>query len=104
MYKDLMLNFLKPDIFPRDILSCLSIHIINPTASSNSDTDLVLILRKYDDTNHFNISQIDFGKKFNFSGKIFVKKEKLRKRFKCLNTENQRYYLFNPTTKIKIVK
>ena len=104
MYKALMLNFLKPDVFPSDILSCLSSHIINPSASTSSDTDLVLILRKYDDENHYNISQIDFGQKFNFSGKIFVKKEKLRKRFKCLNTENQRYYLFNPTTKIKIVK
>ena len=99
-----MLNFLKLDVFPSDILSCLSLHIINPSASSNSDTDLVLILRKYDDENHPNISQIDFGQKFNFSGKIFVKEEKLRKRFKCLNTQNQRYYLFNPTTKIKIFK
>ena len=104
MYKALMLNFLKPDVFPCDILSCLSLHIINPSASSNSDTDLVLILRKYDDENHYNISQIDFGQKFNFSGKIFVKEEKLRKRFKCLNTQNHRYYLFNPTTKIKIFK
>ena len=104
IYKALMLNFLKPDVFPSDILSCLSLHIINPSASSNSDTDLVLILRKYDDENHYNISQIDFGQKFNFSGKIFVKKEKLRKRFKCLNTQNQKYYLFNPTTKIKIFK
>ena len=104
MYKALMLNFLKPDIFPSDILSCLSLHIINPSASSNSDTDLVLILRKYDDKNHYNISQIEFGEKFNFSGKIFIKEEKLRKRFKCLNTQNQRYYLFNPTTKIKIFK
>ena len=104
MYKGLMLNFLKPNIFPSDILSCLSSHIINPFASSNSDTELVLILRKYDDENHHNISQIDFGEKFNFSGKIFVKVEKLRKRFKCLNTQNQRYYLFNPTTKIKILK
>ena len=104
MYKILMLNFLKPNIFPSDILSCLSLHIINPSASSNSDTDLVLILRKYDDENYSIISQIEFGEKFNFSGKIFVKEEKLRKRFKCLNTQNQRYYLFNPTTKIKIFK
>ena len=104
MYKNLMLNFLKPNIFPSDILSSLSLHIINPSASSNSDIDLVLILRKYDDENHCNISQIEFGEKFNFSGKIFVKEEKLRKRFKCLNTQNQRYYLFNPTTKIKIFK
>ena len=104
MYKALMLNFLKPNIFPSDILSCLSLHIINPSASSNSDSDLVLILRKYDDKNHCNISQIDFGEKFYFSSKIFIKEEKLRKRFKCFNTENQRYYLFNPTTKIKIFK
>ena len=27
----------------------LSLHIINPSASSNSDSDLVLILRKYDE-------------------------------------------------------
>ena len=102
MYKDLMINFLKPDIFPSDILSCLSLHIINPAASSNSDTDLVLILRKYDDNNHYNISQIDF-KNLIFLENI-CEKRKIKKRFKCLNTQNQRYYLFNPTTKIKNIK
>ena len=44
----------------------LSLHIINPSASSNSDIDLVLILRKYDDENHCNISQIDFGQNLIF--------------------------------------
>ena len=49
------------------------------------------------------MSQIDFDKNLIFLENI-CEKRKIKKRFKCLNTQNQRYYLFNPTTKIKIFK
>jgi hypothetical protein len=36
-----------------------------------------------------------------YSGKKYIKYQKIRKRIKCLNLDNNRIYLFNPITQIK---
>ena len=103
MYKSLMLNFLKPQIFPYDILASLSAHMIKPTASSSNDSKLILTLREYDSKKSFTIDQIKLGEKFLYSGRLFVKHSYLRKRIKSLEIKSQKIYLFNPITKIEIV-
>ena len=103
MYKSLMLNFLKPKIFPRNILTSLSAHMINPSASSSNDINLILSLREYDSKKTLTIDQIKLGEKFLYSGRLFVKHSYLRKRIKSLEIKSQKIYLFNPVTKIEIV-
>ena len=103
MYKSLMLNFLKPKIFPSNILTCLAAHMINPSASSSNDINLILNLREYDSKKSLTIDKIKLGEKFLYSGRLFVKHSYLRKRIKSLEVKSQKIYLFNPITKIKIV-
>ena len=103
MYKSLMLNFLKPKIFPHKILAALSAHMINPSASSSNDINLILSLREYDSEKSLTIDQIKLGEKFLYSGRLFVKHSYLRKRIKSLEVKSQKIYLFNPITKIEIV-
>ena len=103
MYKSLMLNFLKPKIFPHNILAALSAHMINPSASSSNDINLILSLREYDSKKSLTIDQIKIGEKFLYSGRLFVKHSYLRKRIKSLEVKSQKIYLFNPITKIEIV-
>ena len=103
MYKSLMLNFLKPEIFPHNILAALSAHMINPSASSSNDINLILSLREYDSKKSLTIDQIKLGEKFLYSGRLFVKHSYLRKRIKSLEVKSQKIYLFNPITKIEIV-
>ena len=103
MYKSLMLNFLKPKIFPHNILVALSAHMINPSASSSNDINLILSLREYDSKKSLIIDQIKLGEKFLYSGRLFVKHSYLRKRIKSLEVKSQKIYLFNPITKIEIV-
>ena len=102
MYKSLMLNFLKPKIFPYNILPALSAHMINPSASSSNDINLILSLREYDSKKSLTIDQIKLGEKL-YSGRLFVKHSYLRKRIKSLEVKSQKIYLFNPITKIEIV-
>ena len=100
-FKKLMLNFFDYNIFPDDILPVLSRYLINPSASTTNDEFLSLILRKYDNEVFLTISEINDGDNFTYSGKKYMKCQKIRKRIKCLNLDNNRYYLFNPITQIK---
>jgi len=102
MFRKLMFNFLSDKIFPNDILSSLSKHLINPTASTSNDVVLSLALRRYDFIKSLNISEIKEGEKFIFSDRVFVKGEKLRKRFKCIDLRTNKLYLFNPLAKIDL--
>ena len=101
IFKKLMLNFFDNNIFPDDILPVLSRYLINPSASTTNDEFLSLILRKYDSEIFLTISEINYGDEFTYSGKKYIKYQKMRKRIKCLNLDNNRIYLFNPIAQIK---
>ena len=100
-FKKLMLTFFDDNIFPDEVLSALSRYLINPSASTANDEFLSLILRKYDNKISLTISEINDGDLFIYSDKKYIKHQKIRKRIKCLNIENNRIYLFNPITQIK---
>ena len=100
-FKSLMLNFLTPDCFPEDVLRVLSLHMINPRASSFTDLELVKVLRKYDSVTSFTLSELEVGKTFQISnGKTFVKGEKVRKRYKCIESITKKIYLFHPFAEV----
>ena len=100
-FKKLMLTFFDYNIFPNEVLSALSRYLINPSASTTNDEFLSLILRKYDSEIFLTISEINDGDQFMYLGKKYIKYQKMRKRIKCLNLDNNRIYLFNPITQIK---
>ncbi|MEC7864145.1 MAG: SprT-like domain-containing protein [Bacteroidota bacterium] len=100
-FKSLMLNFLTPDYFPEDILKVLSRHMISPKASIFADLELVKILKRYDNVRLFTLSNLSIGDSFKIaSGKIFVKGEKIRKRYKCVESTTNKTYLFHPFAEV----
>ena len=100
-FKSLMLNFLTPDYFPADILKVLSYHMINPSASTFSDLQLVEVLKRYDIDQSVTISDLVVGESFKLAnGKEFVKGEKIRKRFRCIETKTNKIYLFHPFAEV----
>jgi SprT protein len=106
-YKLLMLPFLNNKIFPNDILSKLATHIKNPSASTDSDTNLVVALNKYDYFNDNKIFLNDLSEDclFEFDqGKVFLVKRKLRKRYICKELSSGREYLFSPVARIKPIE
>lgn len=104
-FKSMMLNFLTPDYFPKDILKALSNHIITPKASTFSDLELSKVLRNYDTRNTLNISDLSEGVIFKLSnGKVFEKGVKLRKRFKCIEIKTNKVYLFHPLAEVESVQ
>ena len=106
-YKLMMLPFLNNKIFPNDILSKLAIHIKNPSASTDSDINLVVALNKYDYFNDNKIFLNDLSEDYLFEydqERIFLIQRKLRKRYICKELSTGKEYLFSPVARVKPVE
>lgn len=101
----LMLPFLRPEIFPNQLLPLLARHFKNPKASSDTDAALALALKQFDPENDKNyIFEIPFGGHFRlYNGKIFKRGKQRVKRFECLEVATGRTYLFNPNAEVEFL-
>ena len=104
-FKLLMLPFLRPEIFPEDILSELAHYLINPRASSDGDVKLSLAFRKYDKQNDKKlIFEIPDRSKFQYHNRTFIKGKRRRTRFECVEVLTDRKYIFHPHAEVDIIK
>ena len=95
-----MLNFLNNDFFPDDILKPLCNYMRNPKASTFSDLELSFALSKYD-KHYLKITELNEGDEFYLkNGKHFVKGKKLRKKYKCKEVNENRYYVISPLASV----
>ena len=102
-FKAMLLNFLH--LFPEDINKVLSLHLLNPKASTLTDVRLSTVLRKHDKHIGVTITDILEGDKFRTSnGKEFQKGKKLRKRFSCKEQNTNRVYLFHPLSEVSKIQ
>ena len=104
-YKLLMQQFLIPDIFPDDVIIALRKYMANPAASSCSDTELLRVLKSYDQRQHtILLEELPINTLFQYNkNRNFIKGEQVRKRFKCKEVHTNKIYLFNPVTEVTIV-
>jgi hypothetical protein len=100
-----MVPFIRPEIFPAQILPLLARHFKNPSASSDTDTTLSLALKQYDAQNDKNyVFEIPYGSVFRIkNGKIFKKIAVRTKRFECLEMSTGKLYLFNPNAEVELI-
>lgn len=102
----LMLPFIRPEIFPSQILPLLALHFKKPKATSDTDARLSLALKQFDPPNDKNyIFEIPQGGTFRlYNGKIFKRGNKRVKRYECLEVATGRIYLFNPNAEVEFLK
>jgi hypothetical protein len=100
-----MLPFLRPEIFPMELLPLLAKHFKNPKASSDTDTDLALALKQFNETNDKTyIFELPLGQAFKlYNGRVFKRGEKRRKRFECVEVKTGKLYLFNPNAEVEVL-
>lgn len=105
-FQILMLPFLRPEIFPTQLLPLLAQHFKNPRASSDTDTKLSLALKQFDPENDKNyIFEIPYGGHFRlYNGRIFKRGNQRVKRFECLEVSTGKIYLFNPNAEVEFLK
>lgn len=106
-YSTLLVDFVNHKIFPSDIERALQKSIINPSATANGETELLLVLRKYDavkKAGFLHIIDVPEGAIFEAeNGKLFRKGAKRRKRFECVEIKTGLHYTFSPITEVRVV-
>ena len=94
-FTQLLLPYLKPEIFPEDILIALKRHLQHIKASSSADTNLGKVMKRYDkkDTETLTVEDLPEGTVFQLkNGMRFKKGPKRRTRYQCECLENGRTY------------
>lgn len=104
-FQRLMVPFIRPEIFPNNLLPLIARHFRNPKASSDTDATLALALKQFDPENdkHY-VFEIPFGSTFRIhNGKVFKKIALRTKRFECLEINTGKTYLFNPNAEVELL-
>jgi len=104
-FQRMMVPFIRPEIFPNQLLPLLARHFKNPTASSDTDASLSLALKQFDQENDKNfIFEIPYGSVFRIDKGTIFKKGALRvKRYECVEVSTGRMYLFNPNAEVELL-
>lgn len=104
IFGKLLHQFVYAKVFPGDIEKELVQTLKSPAASSCAEDGLLRVLRKYDSgkTNQLLVEELQSGAKFKIKdGRTFYKGEKLRKRYKCIEINTGKIYLFSPVYEIE---
>ncbi len=105
-FQRLMVPFIRPEIFPNQLLPLLARHFRNPKASSDTDAKLAIALKAFDEkeTEKNYIFEIPMGSNFRIhNGKIFKKMALRVKRYECLEVSSGRLYLFQPNAEVELL-
>ncbi len=108
-FRELMLPFLTTENLPLDVLYALRKYLLNPAAASCSDATLMRTLKLYDTQNSNEhlvlLEKLPYRSHFLFNGsRVFIKGEKLRKRYRCTELSSGTVYLFSPLAEVEIIE
>ena len=94
-FQQLLIPMLSLDIFPEPVLSTLKGHMVNPKASTYSDSELTRQLRSIDPRakSVTLLSELPEGSLFDFQGRWFKKGKLKRTRVLCQEIKSKRQYL-----------
>lgn len=105
-FQKLMLPYIRPEIFPAEVLPLIARHFRNPRASSDTDAHLSVALKKFDLPNDKNyVFEVPQGSTFRiYNGKVFKKGGRRIKRYECVEVNTGRVYLFQPNAEVELLK
>ncbi len=107
-YSKLLVDFVQRKVFPEDIEQALQKSIINPAATANGETDLMIVLRRYNTHQQRpGFVLIDTLPESTYfitdKGRIFKKGAKRRKRIECTEVKTGLRYSFSSLSEVKPV-
>ena len=106
-YSRLLVTFVEHRLFPPDIEKALERSIMNPAATANGETELLMVLRRYNPVQkegHVHVADLPEGAMFQMdNGKLFRKGPKRRKRYECIEIKTGLHYSVSPVTEVKII-
>jgi hypothetical protein len=105
-FQHLMLPFIRPEIFPSQLLPLLAKHFRNPRASSSTDAQLSIALQRFDmqHTDKSYVFELPLGSVFRIhNGKMYKKGNRRIKRFECVEMATGKMYLFQPNAEVELI-
>lgn len=104
-FKELMLPFVNPEVYPDTVLPHLAKYLLNAKASTDSDINLSLALKQDQiDSDKNYIFELSSGTRFKLKNRQFELLEKRRTRYICLDTNTNKKYLINQNTEVTPLK
>ncbi|WP_036156370.1 SprT-like domain-containing protein [Maribacter forsetii] len=106
-FQHLMIPFIRPEIFPSQLLPLLARHFKNPKASSSTDAQLSIALKQFDEqqSEKTYVYELPIGCVFRiYNGKLFKKGNKRTKRYECIEISTGRMFLFQPNAEVELIK
>ena len=106
-FQHMMLPFIRPEIFPSQLLPLLAKHFRNPKASSSTDARLSIALKQFDvqQSDKSYVFELPLGSVFRIhNGKIYKKGNRRVKRYECVEMGSGRLYLFQPNAEVEFIK
>lgn len=108
IYGSLLYSFIQLGIFPEDIHKALKKTLLNPAATANGETKLLLVLRKYNTIKKEGVTlvaNIAEGVLFeSLNGRVFKRGKKRRIRIECIEIATGQVYSFSALTEVKLVQ
>jgi predicted SprT family Zn-dependent metalloprotease len=108
IYSALLSSFIQLEVFPTDIKKSLQKTLLNPAATANGETALLLVLRKYDAVKkegHSFVAHLAEGTLFeSLKGRIFKRGKKRRIRIECVELSTGHVYSFSALTEVKVIQ
>lgn len=101
-YKRLMRPFLTTVVFPPDLLTAVHLHLLKAPATSCTDQRLMRALRRYDATPRRSLEDLPQHAIFRMRGKLYVKGERIRKRYKCRCLHDRRNWLIDAMAEVHL--
>lgn len=106
-FQHLMVPFIRPEVFPSQLLPIIANHFKNPKASSSTDARLSIALKAFDEEERQGsyVYELPKGSIFRlYNGKLFKKGNKKVKRYECVELSTGRLYLFQPNAEVELIE
>ncbi|WP_421804415.1 SprT-like domain-containing protein [Flagellimonas sp.] len=106
-FQHLMVPFIRPEVFPSQLLPIIANHFKNPKASSSTDARLSIALKAFDEQEreHHYVYELPIGSVFRlYNRRLFKKGNKKVKRYECVELSTGRVYLFQPNAEVELVE
>ncbi len=107
IYGSLLKAFIDLNLFPEDITKSLKKTLLNPAATANGETALLLVLRRHNPVQKAGVvvlAHLADGSLFKeIKGRTFRKIKLRRKRIECIELATGNIYLFSALSEVEIV-
>lgn len=101
-FRNLLNQHLSLQCFPKELEPSIKKYASNPKASSASDANLFLGLKKFDEKAALTLNDIDEGVSFIFKNRVFRKEKIRRTRVLCTDVSTGKQYLISKIAEVEL--